>query len=130
MSTSAPLPGRVASLDVLGTRRRHSSCLCGITDILGEVSAENVLRPAHASANAALPAEMGELFKVIALGRHYAPLLRFRAATSYIRYKHHHGSELVLSWPLWVAAGIVMLAAGLTQGAGFRISGLDMILVR
>ena len=35
-------------------------------------------------------------------------------------------SELVLSWPLWVAAGIVMLAAGLTQGAlGFGFPAIS-----
>ncbi len=35
-------------------------------------------------------------------------------------------AELVLSWPLWVAAGIVMLAAGLTQGAlGFGFPAIS-----
>lgn len=35
-------------------------------------------------------------------------------------------SELVLSWPLWVAAGIVILAAGLTQGAlGFGFPAIS-----
>ena len=54
---------------------------CGITDVLGEVNAENALRYAPIAAQAQKllsPAEMGELFKVLAIGRGVAqPLLGF-----------------------------------------------------
>jgi SAM-dependent MidA family methyltransferase len=54
---------------------------CGITDVLGEANAENALHyaPLASEAHKLLsPAEMGELYKVIALGRGAAqPLLGF-----------------------------------------------------
>ncbi|HEX5477727.1 MAG TPA: class I SAM-dependent methyltransferase, partial [Burkholderiales bacterium] len=45
---------------------------CGVTDVLGEANVENALHyaPLAAEANRLLsPAEMGELFKVLAVGR-------------------------------------------------------------
>jgi SAM-dependent MidA family methyltransferase len=54
---------------------------CGITDVLGEVNVENALRYAPIAAQAQKllsPAEMGELFKVLAVGRGVpGPLLGF-----------------------------------------------------
>ena len=54
---------------------------CGITDVLGEANAENALRYAPIAAQAQKllsPAEMGELFKVLAAGKNLAaPLLGF-----------------------------------------------------
>ena len=54
---------------------------CGITDVLAEANAENALvyAPIAAQAQKLLsPAEMGELFKVLALGRGVeGPLLGF-----------------------------------------------------
>ncbi len=56
---------------------------CGITDILGETPASDVRAygPLASQAQKLLsPAEMGELFKVIALGKGVAPpLLGFRS---------------------------------------------------
>jgi SAM-dependent MidA family methyltransferase len=54
---------------------------CGITDVLGEANAENALRYAPIAAQAQKllsPAEMGELFKVLAVGKNLAaPLTGF-----------------------------------------------------
>ena len=54
---------------------------CGITDVLGEANAENLLHYAPIAAQAQKllsPAEMGELFKVLAVGKNVAqPLLGF-----------------------------------------------------
>ena len=74
--------GAAAGLDVLGyTTQAQFLINCGITDILGEVSAENVrdYAPLASQAQKLLsPAEMGELFKVIALGKDVQPLLGFK----------------------------------------------------
>ena len=54
---------------------------CGITDVLGKANAENALHYAPIAAQAQKllsPAEMGELFKVLAVGKNLsAPLLGF-----------------------------------------------------
>ena len=74
--------GAAAGLDVLGyTTQAQFLINCGITDILSEVSAENVrdYAPLASQAQKLLsPAEMGELFKVIALGKDVQPLLGFK----------------------------------------------------
>ena len=74
--------GREAGLDVLGyTNQAQFLVNCGITDVLAETPAENaaVYAPLAAQAQKLLsPAEMGELFKVIALGKGVPqPLLGF-----------------------------------------------------
>ena len=74
--------GREAGLDLLGyTNQAQFLVNCGITDLLAETPAENaaVYAPLAAQAQKLLsPAEMGELFKVIALGKGVAqPLLGF-----------------------------------------------------
>lgn len=60
-------------LDVLGyTNQARFLINCGITDLLAEVDATDLKRYAPLAAQAQMllsPAEMGELFKVIALGR-------------------------------------------------------------
>ena len=71
-----------AGLDVLGYASQADFLLnCGLTDILSEADASDVRRyaPLAAQANTLLsPAEMGELFKVLALGRGVAgPLAGF-----------------------------------------------------
>jgi SAM-dependent MidA family methyltransferase len=67
-------------LDLLGyTSQAQFLINCGITDLLAEVPAADAARyaPLAAAAQKLLsPAEMGELFKVIAFGRGVAPLLR------------------------------------------------------
>jgi len=73
---------REAGLDALGYATQAQFLVnCGITDVLGEANAENALHyaPLAAEANRLLsPAEMGELFKVLALGRNVpGPLLGF-----------------------------------------------------
>lgn len=74
--------GAAAGLDVLGYANQAQFLInCGITDILGEVSAQNirVYAPLASQAQKLLsPAEMGELFKVIALGKGVPPLLGFK----------------------------------------------------
>jgi SAM-dependent MidA family methyltransferase len=54
---------------------------CGITDVLGEANAENALHYAPIAAQAQKllsPAEMGELFKVLAVGKNLTdPLMGF-----------------------------------------------------
>ena len=69
-------------LDLAGyTTQAHFLINCGITDVLAEISPEDTLRylPRTNAANRLLsPAEMGELFKVIAFGKDFdAPLLGF-----------------------------------------------------
>jgi SAM-dependent MidA family methyltransferase len=63
---------RDAGLDVLGYATQAQFLVnCGITDVLGEANVENALHyaPLAAEANKLLsPAEMGELFKVLAVG--------------------------------------------------------------
>ncbi len=70
-------------LDLLGyTGQAQFLINCGITELLGAVPAEDAVRYAPLAAQAQKllsPAEMGELFKVIALGRDVTvPLLGFR----------------------------------------------------
>jgi SAM-dependent MidA family methyltransferase len=68
-----------AGLDVLGYATQAQFLVnCGITDVLGEANVENALRyaPLAAEANRLLsPAEMGELFKVLCVGRGVKPPL-------------------------------------------------------
>ncbi|HEX6266904.1 MAG TPA: SAM-dependent methyltransferase, partial [Burkholderiales bacterium] len=71
-----------AGLEVLGyTTQAQFLVNCGITEVLGEVNAENALRYAPLAGEAQKllsPAEMGELFKVLAVGKGLArPLLGF-----------------------------------------------------
>jgi SAM-dependent MidA family methyltransferase len=81
---------REAGLEVLGYATQAQFLVnCGITDVLGEANAENALHYAPIAAQAQKllsSAEMGELFKVLAVGRGVQrPLLGFsrgdRAAT-------------------------------------------------
>jgi SAM-dependent MidA family methyltransferase len=62
-----------AGLEVLGYATQGQFLVnCGITEVLGEANAENALQYAPLAAEAQKllsPAEMGELFKVLALGR-------------------------------------------------------------
>jgi SAM-dependent MidA family methyltransferase len=73
---------REGGLDVLGYATQAQFLVnCGITDVLGQANVENALHyaPLAAEANKLLsPAEMGELFKVLAVGRGVQrPLLGF-----------------------------------------------------
>jgi SAM-dependent MidA family methyltransferase len=73
---------RAAGLEVLGYANQAQFLVnCGITDVLAEANLDNALHyaPLAAEANLLLsPAEMGELFKVLAVGRGIdAPLLGF-----------------------------------------------------
>ena len=73
---------RAAGLEVLGyTSQAQFLVNCGITDVLAQANVENALRYAPIAAEAQRllsPAEMGELFKVLAVGRGVqAPLLGF-----------------------------------------------------
>jgi SAM-dependent MidA family methyltransferase len=73
---------RDAGAEVLGYANQAQFLVnCGITDVLAEANVDNALRyaPIAAEANVLLsPAEMGELFKVLAVGRDInAPLLGF-----------------------------------------------------
>jgi len=69
-----------AGLEILGyTNQMQFLVNCGITDLLGEVDANDVRRYAPLAAEAQTllsPSEMGELFKVIALGRGIDATLR------------------------------------------------------
>jgi SAM-dependent MidA family methyltransferase len=64
---------REAGLEVLGYATQAQFLVnCGITDVLAEVNVENALHYAPIAAQAQKllsPAEMGELFKVLAVGR-------------------------------------------------------------
>ena len=66
-------------LEVLGyTSQAQFLVNCGITDVLAQANVENALHYAPIAAEAQRllsPAEMGELFKVLALGRDVAPPL-------------------------------------------------------
>ena len=70
---------RAAGLDILGYATQAQFLVnCGITDVLGEANAENALlyAPLAAEAQQLLsPSEMGELFKVLAIGRGVEPPL-------------------------------------------------------
>lgn len=70
---------RAAGADLLGyTTQAQFLVNCGITEVLGEANAENALvyAPIAAQAQKLLsPAEMGELFKVLAVGKGIAPPL-------------------------------------------------------
>src|SRR5260221_7361610 len=73
---------RAAGADVLGFATQARFLVnCGITEVLGQANVENALvyAPIAAQAQRLLsPAEMGELFKVLAVGRGLAaPLLGF-----------------------------------------------------
>jgi SAM-dependent MidA family methyltransferase len=73
---------REAGLDVLGYATQAQFLVnCGITDVLAEANAANALHYAPIAAEAQQllsPAEMGELFKVLAVGRGVKhPLLGF-----------------------------------------------------
>ena len=73
---------RAAGAEVLGYATQAQFLVnCGITDVLGEANVENALvyAPIAAQAQKLLsPAEMGELFKVLAVGKGIdAPLLGF-----------------------------------------------------
>jgi SAM-dependent MidA family methyltransferase len=77
--------GREAELDILGYASQARFLVsCGITDLLAETPADDVraYAPLAAQAQKLLsPAEMGELFKVIALGKGVpGPLLGFALA--------------------------------------------------
>ena len=69
---------REAGLEVLGYATQAQFLInCGITDVLGEANIENALHYAPLAAEAQKllsPAEMGELFKVLAVGRPSVPL--------------------------------------------------------
>ena len=77
MWTSAPLPKlrTNAGLELLGyTTQAYFLINCGITEILAQTPAENVkeyLPLANQVQKLVSPAEMGELFKVIAFGKKY-----------------------------------------------------------
>jgi SAM-dependent MidA family methyltransferase len=68
-----------AGLEVLGyTTQAQFLVNCGITEVLGEANVENALHYAPLAAEAQKllsPAEMGELFKVLAVGRGVQPPL-------------------------------------------------------
>ena len=68
-----------AGLEVLGYATQAQFLVnCGITDVLGEANIENALHYAPLAAEAQKllsPAEMGELFKVLAVGRGVKPPL-------------------------------------------------------
>ena len=70
---------RDAGLEVLGYATQAQFLVnCGITDVLAEANVENALHYAPLAAEAGKllsPAEMGELFKVLAVGRGVAPPL-------------------------------------------------------
>jgi SAM-dependent MidA family methyltransferase len=73
---------RAAGLEVLGYATQAQFLVnCGITDVLAEANVENALHYAPIAAEAQKllsPAEMGELFKVLAVGRGVKlPLLGF-----------------------------------------------------
>jgi SAM-dependent MidA family methyltransferase len=73
---------REAGLEVLGYATQAQFLVnCGITDVLAEANVENALHYAPIAAQAQKllsPAEMGELFKVLAVGRGVkSPLLGF-----------------------------------------------------
>jgi SAM-dependent MidA family methyltransferase len=73
---------REAGAEVLGYATQAQFLVnCGITDVLGQANAENALHYAPIAAQAQTllsPAEMGELFKVLAVGRGVdQPLLGF-----------------------------------------------------
>ena len=69
-----------AELEVLGYANQMQFLVnCGITDLLAEVDASDLRRYAPLAAEAQTllsPAEMGELFKVLVLGRGIDPPLR------------------------------------------------------
>jgi SAM-dependent MidA family methyltransferase len=80
--SAAAAAGRTAGAQVLGYATQAQFLVnCGITDVLGEANVENALHYAPIAAQAQKllsPAEMGELFKVLALGKGIdAPLLGF-----------------------------------------------------
>ena len=80
--TALAAAGLDGGLELLGyTTQAQFLVNCGITEVLGEVNIDNALHYAPLAAEAQKllsPAEMGELFKVLALGRGVSePLLGF-----------------------------------------------------
>lgn len=80
--TAVAEAGHAAGLELLGYTTQAAFLLnCGLTDALGRVPADDAVRYlplANAAHKLISPAEMGELFKVIALGRGVAvPLAGF-----------------------------------------------------
>jgi SAM-dependent MidA family methyltransferase len=80
--TALAQAAREGGLEVLGyANQAHFLVNCGITEVLGAEDAEDVARYAPQAAEAQKllsPAEMGELFKVLAVGRGVSrPLLGF-----------------------------------------------------
>lgn len=71
--TAAAHAGVAAGMEVLGyANQAHFLVNCGITDLLGEVSPDDARTYAPLAAHAQqllAPSEMGELFKVLALGK-------------------------------------------------------------
>ncbi|MBZ0093430.1 MAG: SAM-dependent methyltransferase [Sulfuricellaceae bacterium] len=78
--SAAAAAGTEAGLDLLGyTSQAHFLLNCGLTDLLGQVGAEDAAAylPLANQAQALLsPAEMGDLFKAIAFGRGLGEPLR------------------------------------------------------
>jgi len=71
-------------LEVLGYATQAQFLVnCGLTEVLGEANVENALHYAPIAAEAQKllsPAEMGELFKVLAVGKGIpGPLMGFRS---------------------------------------------------
>jgi SAM-dependent MidA family methyltransferase len=77
--TALAAAARAGGLEVLGYATQAQFLVnCGITDVLGEANVENALHYAPLAAEAQKllsPAEMGELFKVLAVGRGVKPPL-------------------------------------------------------
>jgi SAM-dependent MidA family methyltransferase len=77
--TALAAAARDAGLEVLGYATQAQFLVnCGITEVLAEANAENALHYAPIAAEAQQllsPAEMGELFKVLAVGRGVKPPL-------------------------------------------------------
>jgi SAM-dependent MidA family methyltransferase len=78
--------GEAAGLDVIGYTSQAQFLLgCGITDLIARIDAsdaKNYLPVVNAMQRLVSPAEMGELFKVIALGKSYTHTLRGFSARS------------------------------------------------
>jgi SAM-dependent MidA family methyltransferase len=81
--SAAARAARDGGLEVLGYATQAQFLVnCGITEVLGEANAENALHYAPLAAEAQKllsPAEMGELFKVLAVGKGVDALMGFRS---------------------------------------------------
>jgi SAM-dependent MidA family methyltransferase len=100
---------------------------CGITELLSAIPASDTraYAPLAAQAQRLLsPAEMGELFKVVAFGKHMdVPLLGFFA-----RRQVTHALTMGLEFTplIWAAIAVAIFAAGLSQGAlGFGFPAIS-----